>query len=212
MPECSPPPRGSALRRSWTSREFKPAAQRIGLDDLRSTISAILRWVSRLPRVPTRRSSRCGSGTRRSRSLLIDTDTSSRTWTSRSLRVSTRLPQKPPPPFRRRCTVRACSRQAGDGANRPVDLRFLWVEVNGFEPSTSAVRRQRSTGLSYTPRGASVAKGSATAGQARRRPAGGARGRRARARCPAASPRSRGRRGSSRSGTGRRRWSGAGSS
>jgi hypothetical protein len=26
-----------------------------------------------------------------------------------------------------------------------------WVEVNGFEPSTSAVRRQRSTGLSYTP-------------------------------------------------------------
>jgi hypothetical protein len=26
------------------------------------------------------------------------------------------------------------------------------VEVRGFEPLTSAVRRQRSTGLSYTPR------------------------------------------------------------
>jgi hypothetical protein len=25
------------------------------------------------------------------------------------------------------------------------------VEVSGFEPPTSAVRRQRSTGLSYTP-------------------------------------------------------------
>ena len=31
-------------------------------------------------------------------------------------------------------------------------LRFDLVEVRGFEPLTSAVRRQRSTGLSYTPR------------------------------------------------------------
>ena len=33
-------------------------------------------------------------------------------------------------------------------------LRSHWgsiVEVRGFEPLTSAVRRQRSTGLSYTP-------------------------------------------------------------
>ena len=30
------------------------------------------------------------------------------------------------------------------------------VEVRGFEPLTSAVRRQRSTGLSYTPRWSSV--------------------------------------------------------
>jgi hypothetical protein len=34
-----------------------------------------------------------------------------------------------------------------------------WVEVNGFEPSTSAVRRQRSTGLSYTPRKFQRSKG-----------------------------------------------------
>jgi hypothetical protein len=36
------------------------------------------------------------------------------------------------------------------------------VEVSGFEPPTSAVRRQRSTGLSYTPGGTagSVAEGS----------------------------------------------------
>ena len=34
--------------------------------------------------------------------------------------------------------------------------RLNLVEVNGFEPSTSAVRRQRSTGLSYTPRDAAM--------------------------------------------------------
>ena len=34
------------------------------------------------------------------------------------------------------------------------------MEVSGLEPPTSAVRRQRSTGLSYTPEtGASVAEG-----------------------------------------------------
>jgi hypothetical protein len=31
------------------------------------------------------------------------------------------------------------------------DLRVLYVEVRGFEPLTPAVRRQCSTGLSYTP-------------------------------------------------------------
>ena len=32
-----------------------------------------------------------------------------------------------------------------------VDLRLFLVEVRGFEPLTPAVRRQCSTGLSYTP-------------------------------------------------------------
>ena len=35
--------------------------------------------------------------------------------------------------------------------NLPPDLRFSVVEVRGFEPLTPAVRRQCSTGLSYTP-------------------------------------------------------------
>jgi hypothetical protein len=34
----------------------------------------------------------------------------------------------------------------------PLDPGLCGVEVRGFEPLTSAVRRQRSTGLSYTPR------------------------------------------------------------
>ena len=86
-----------------------------------------------------------------------------------------------------------------------------WVEVRGFEPLTSAVRRQRSTGLSYTPQEGQGSKGVCRAGRLRRRVRGAVRARRGRARCPAAWPRSRGRRGSSRSANVRRRSSGAGS-
>jgi hypothetical protein len=32
-----------------------------------------------------------------------------------------------------------------------IDPALCWVEVRGFEPLTPAVRRQCSTGLSYTP-------------------------------------------------------------
>ena len=46
-----------------------------------------------------------------------------------------------------------------EGTSRAVAGAGCWVEVNGFEPSTSAVRRQRSTGLSYTPRSGQGSKG-----------------------------------------------------
>jgi hypothetical protein len=36
-------------------------------------------------------------------------------------------------------------------ADMTPEITCYLVEVRGFEPLTSAVRRQRSTGLSYTP-------------------------------------------------------------
>jgi hypothetical protein len=44
-----------------------------------------------------------------------------------------------------------CSGHPGEVRITSHDLAKIRVEVRGFEPLASAVRRQRSTGLSYTP-------------------------------------------------------------
>ena len=56
----------------------------------------------------------------------------------------------------RRCSPRAEFSEVFEplfshpSSNKPLKLEVS-VEVSGFEPPASAVRRQRSTGLSYTP-------------------------------------------------------------
>src|SRR5688572_3293605 len=59
--------------------------------------------------------------------------------------------------------------RGGEGSHNSSHLRVL-VEVRGFEPLASAVRRQRSTGLSYTPgTSGSVAEVPHTSGRVRGR-------------------------------------------
>jgi hypothetical protein len=159
-------PAGFGARGSTRSRRRTPQPNaRARARSIRSK-----RWDRR----PGSCSRRCGrtpcqapssfSATRRSRSRWTSTDTCCRTWTSRSLMLSTNLllPMcclQPRWPWLRRCRRLK---------KRCRDLRFRAVEVIGFEPTTPALRTQCSTGLSYTPvvRGRSVAEGSDRPAQA----------------------------------------------